>query len=31
MGKGWFFKLKLNDPSEMDALMDEDAYRKMVG
>lgn len=25
-GKGWFFKIKLSDPSELDALMDEAAY-----
>ncbi len=25
-GDGWFFKLKLSDPSELDDLMDEDAY-----
>lgn len=31
MGKGWFFKLKLADPSAAEALMDEDAYRQMVG
>ena len=26
-GAGWFFKLKLDDASELDALMDESAYR----
>lgn len=26
MGGGWFFKIKLDDPAEMDALMDEAAY-----
>jgi len=31
MGAGWFFKLKLADPSAADALMDEDAYKAMVG
>ena len=25
-GDGWFFKLKLADPAELDALMDRDAY-----
>ena len=25
-GDGWFFKLKLSDPSELDGLMDETAY-----
>jgi glycine cleavage system H protein len=29
--KGWFFKLKLNNPSEFDALMDENAYKKLTG
>jgi glycine cleavage system H protein len=26
LGAGWFFKVKLNDPSQLDALMDETAY-----
>jgi len=26
-GNGWFFTMKLSDPSELDALMDEAAYR----
>ena len=26
-GEGWFFKLKLSDPGELDGLMDEGAYR----
>ena len=26
-GAGWFFKLKLDDASELDGLMDEAAYR----
>ncbi len=25
-GKGWFFKIRLSDASELDALMDEAAY-----
>jgi glycine cleavage system H protein len=25
-GEGWFFKLKLSDPSELEGLMDADAY-----
>ena len=29
-GEGWFFKLKLSDPSELDGLMDEPAYRDWV-
>ena len=31
MGAGWFFKLKLADPSAAEGLMDEDAYKAMVG
>lgn len=30
-GAGWFFKLKLSDPGAAEALMDEDAYNKLVG
>ena len=30
MGKGWFFKLKLADKSELDGLMDEVAYAAFV-
>lgn len=29
-GDGWFFKLRLADPSELDGLMDEAAYRAWV-
>jgi glycine cleavage system H protein len=29
-GEGWFFKLKLSDPGEVDALMDEAAYKTLV-
>jgi glycine cleavage system H protein len=29
-GEGWFFKLKLADPGELDGLMDESAYREWV-
>ena len=29
-GEGWFFKLKLDNPSELDGLMDEAAYRDWV-
>ncbi len=28
MGDGWFIKLKIDDTSELDALMDEDAYKE---
>lgn len=30
MGDGWFFKIKLSDPSELDDLMDEAAYKDLV-
>lgn len=29
-GDGWFFKLKLSDPAELEGLMDEAAYREWV-
>ena len=29
-GEGWFFKLRLADPSEVQGLMDEAAYREWV-
>jgi glycine cleavage system H protein len=29
-GEGWFFKLKLDDPGEIDGLIDEAAYREWV-
>jgi glycine cleavage system H protein len=29
-GQGWFFKLKLDNPSELDGLMDETAYREWM-
>lgn len=28
--EGWFFKLRLTDPSELDALMDEAGYKEFV-
>jgi glycine cleavage system H protein len=30
-GEGWFFKLKIADPSAFDALLDEAAYRATLG
>ncbi|UYN95694.1 MAG: glycine cleavage system protein GcvH [Enhydrobacter sp.] len=30
MGKGWFFKLRLSDKSELDGLMDDKAYAAFV-
>ena len=29
-GAGWFFRLKLSNPGELDGLMDEAAYRDFV-
>jgi glycine cleavage system H protein len=29
-GEGWFFKLRLSNPGELDGLMDEGAYRDWV-
>ena len=29
-GRGWFFKLRLKDPSELDGLMTEEQYREYV-
>ena len=31
LGNGWFFKLRIADPSEIDALMDEAAYNMQIG
>ena len=30
MGKGWFFKMKIADRSQIEALLDEPAYRALV-
>ena len=30
MGEGWFLKLRLADPQELDGLLDEAAYRNFV-
>ena len=30
-GAGWFFKLKLANPADADGLMDEAAYKELVG
>ena len=29
-GEGWFFKLRLDDPAEVEGLMDEQSYRDWV-
>lgn len=30
-GEGWMVRLKMNEPSDLDRLMDVDAYKKHVG
>ncbi|MDX8351180.1 glycine cleavage system protein GcvH [Cognatiyoonia sp. IB215182] len=30
-GDGWFFKIKPSDPSQLDNMMDEAAYKAMIG
>lgn len=30
-GKGWLIRIELSDPSELDGLMDAEAYRELVG
>ena len=30
MGNGWFFKIKPSDPSQMDDMMDEAAYKDFI-
>ncbi len=30
-GDGWIFKIEISDPSELDALLDADAYAKHIG
>jgi glycine cleavage system H protein len=31
LGAGWFFKVKLSQPAEVDALLDETAYQQLAG
>jgi glycine cleavage system H protein len=31
LGAGWFFKMKVTDMSELEGLMDEDAYQDLIG
>jgi glycine cleavage system H protein len=31
IGEAWFFKIKPSDPSQMDEMMDEEAYNKYIG
>ena len=30
MGEGWFIKLRLDDPKELDSLMDEKGYKRFI-
>jgi glycine cleavage system H protein len=30
LGAGWFFKMKVSDPTELNSLMDESAYAAMI-
>lgn len=30
MGEGWFLKLRVADPQQLDELLDEDAYKRFV-
>ncbi len=31
LGDGWFFKMRIEDPSVLDELMDDAAYKKFIG
>jgi glycine cleavage system H protein len=31
MGKGWFFKIKIADRSQLDGLLSESSYRELIG
>ena len=31
LGKGWFVRIRLSNPAELDALMDEAAYQAHIG
>lgn len=31
LGEAWFFKMKIDDLSELDQFMDEDAYADLIG
>src|SRR5213596_161880 len=30
-GSGWFYKIRLNDPTELDKLLSPEAYKKQIG
>ena len=31
LDRGWLYKIKLSNPAELDVLMDEAAYKKLIG
>jgi glycine cleavage system H protein len=31
LGEGWFFKIRLTDPGELESLMSEEAYEEFLG
>lgn len=31
LGAAWFFKIKVEDTAQLEAYMDEDAYKEMIG
>lgn len=31
LGAAWFFKIKIEDMAQIEAYMDEDAYKEMIG
>jgi glycine cleavage system H lipoate-binding protein len=31
MGAGWFFKIALSDPAQVDGLMNEADYKQLTG
>jgi glycine cleavage system H protein len=31
MGKGWFFKIKIADSSQIESLLSESSYRQLIG
>jgi glycine cleavage system H protein len=30
MGDGWFIKLRIDDPKELDSMMDEEGYKRFI-
>jgi glycine cleavage system H protein len=30
VGEGWFIKMRLDDPKELDSLMDDEAYKRFI-